>query len=546
MQRNVLTVFLASPGDLTDERKKAKEIVDRLCQCASRKLGWHIELLGWEDTIPSYARPQSLINKDVDKCDLFIGILWRRWGQSTGKYSSGFEEEFIRARNRCKKTSKPDIMLFFKSVDQENLADPGEQLRQVQAFKEDQIRQKNLLFREFNDVDEWANYLYDSLLSHLIDVSSEPTLAETQEQTANALLPKEETITEPDREEKKSPYYPKEIIELFGKITNELTSKGTVDLDSLSRTRLLLQSAAWFSQDNSWGLFENHEINQVYANRKTWELSPTEMKFIIRSFLGDQNKLRPGWFWLNHLEDTKVDDILCHFAGTDRQIAIKRAAYSLLRRAEYNAPRELIERGLSENDEGITLDSIRLLRDSGNTEYLDLLKPLLQIHDPESVIKTAANNTRIELIYRKDPNAAFNELISSGTIVPPFIQKSLNTLNLNVDHELLAKALEMGAASVRRFAAQYMRRNKTVNLDHANVMLKDTDALVRKEGLLSFFDLNQPITIEFINQIFPSSTKTQTGGWKYVPVKASEFVPLVLQNTSPQELLTQIHFYETN
>src|SRR6185369_7787589 len=95
--RNIIIAFIASPGDVADERRVAREVVEELNE-SLRAINWQIDLLGWEDTLPGAARPQELINKDVDACDLFIGILWRRWGQPTGEYSSGIEEEFERGR----------------------------------------------------------------------------------------------------------------------------------------------------------------------------------------------------------------------------------------------------------------------------------------------------------------------------------------------------------------------------------------------------------------------------------------------------------------
>src|SRR5690348_12998077 len=92
-----------------------------------RQLGWHLELLGWEDTVPGYARPQELINRDVDSCDLFIGDLHERWGTPTGTFTSGFEEEFTRARERRQRTDSPEIWLFFKSMSPSVVRDPGDQ-----------------------------------------------------------------------------------------------------------------------------------------------------------------------------------------------------------------------------------------------------------------------------------------------------------------------------------------------------------------------------------------------------------------------------------
>jgi len=105
-QKKTLTIFLASPGDLETERRVTHEVVDEINKSFCRTLNVSIDLLGWEDTLPGYGRPQEQINHDLDKCQLFIGMLWERWGALPGdQYSSGFEEEFERAQNRRVKTT---------------------------------------------------------------------------------------------------------------------------------------------------------------------------------------------------------------------------------------------------------------------------------------------------------------------------------------------------------------------------------------------------------------------------------------------------------
>src|SRR4051794_8776467 len=100
--KHVFTVFLASPGDLQPERGRVKVNIDEFNVTIGRHFGYYIELLGWEDTLPGAYRPQSKINEDVDRCELFIGVLWRRWGEPPGggEFTSGFEEEFARAMRR--------------------------------------------------------------------------------------------------------------------------------------------------------------------------------------------------------------------------------------------------------------------------------------------------------------------------------------------------------------------------------------------------------------------------------------------------------------
>ena len=166
-QMNVLRVFLASPSDLAAERKATKEMVDRL-NPTIRAAGWTVELLGWEDRLPGFGRPQAQINDDVDACDLFLGVLWRRWGSPTGgEFKSGFEEEFERAVNRRRQSDFPEIWIYFKRV--EDPSDPGEQLRQVLAFRKKLELRHELFFKEFNDTNEWAMICQTALVGYILD-----------------------------------------------------------------------------------------------------------------------------------------------------------------------------------------------------------------------------------------------------------------------------------------------------------------------------------------------------------------------------------------
>ena len=65
-------MFIASPGDLAEERKLFPEILKQLNQIKAHEMGVELEPLGWEDTLQGMGRPQSKINEDVKKCDLFV------------------------------------------------------------------------------------------------------------------------------------------------------------------------------------------------------------------------------------------------------------------------------------------------------------------------------------------------------------------------------------------------------------------------------------------------------------------------------------------
>ena len=164
----VLRVFLASPSDLGEERERAHVAVEAINRSVARSLGWHVELLGWEDTLPGVSRPQALINAAVDTCDLFIGLLWERWGSPTGAYSSGFEEEFERARRRRATSGAPEIWLLFKEITPRFSDDPGEQLRKVLAFRRQQENRRELLFHEFAGANDLCEKLWEYVSQFLL------------------------------------------------------------------------------------------------------------------------------------------------------------------------------------------------------------------------------------------------------------------------------------------------------------------------------------------------------------------------------------------
>lgn len=155
----VIRVFIGSPGGLDIERQAAARIVDQVNRSHAEHWGCQINLIGWEITLPGYSRAQSLINQDLDKCEYFVGVLWDHWGSppdaGEGQYSSGFEEEFERARERVETSLMKDIALFFKEIATAQLKDPGDSLKQVLAFRERCTKARKPLFKQFKEVEDF-------------------------------------------------------------------------------------------------------------------------------------------------------------------------------------------------------------------------------------------------------------------------------------------------------------------------------------------------------------------------------------------------------
>jgi hypothetical protein len=126
--RNI-AVFIASPGDLAAEREQFRDAIHQLNVGFADGANVKYEALGWEDTLASTGRRnQSVINAEIDRCDVFILVMHRRWGQEAPDakpYSSYTEEEFHRALERWRKEKRPEIFVFFKRVDAAQEADAG-------------------------------------------------------------------------------------------------------------------------------------------------------------------------------------------------------------------------------------------------------------------------------------------------------------------------------------------------------------------------------------------------------------------------------------
>jgi len=148
-----VTVFIASPGDVADERDLVRKAVERVNRLVAKHQGFLLEAIGWED-IPSGTgnRAQEVINPYVDSADIFVGVLHQRFGSPTGLAESGTEEEFNRIQERWEnEDQKPTVSVYFKKVPVDRLEDPGPQLSKVLDFKR---RIPGTFYKEFGAENE--------------------------------------------------------------------------------------------------------------------------------------------------------------------------------------------------------------------------------------------------------------------------------------------------------------------------------------------------------------------------------------------------------
>ncbi|MBL3599772.1 MAG: SUMF1/EgtB/PvdO family nonheme iron enzyme [gamma proteobacterium endosymbiont of Lamellibrachia anaximandri] len=149
--RKIYHVFLASPGDMADERQAVRDFFKAYNRDAANPRGFQFDLIDGENqTNIGVGRPQALITQQTLKkfrfsLALVIGLLGQRFGTPTGDFNSGTEEEFTVVMNmRREQGDYPEIKWFFRKgwgkdglpMDPDELLEVANQKRLVDAFKE--------------------------------------------------------------------------------------------------------------------------------------------------------------------------------------------------------------------------------------------------------------------------------------------------------------------------------------------------------------------------------------------------------------------------
>ncbi len=139
-----LRIFVASPGDVAEERERLRLVVEELNRGIADHLRLTLDLLDWRTHVaPRMGRPQQVVfdQLPLERWDVFVGILWTRFGTPSGgihpvtgePFLSGTEEELTLAYQAWRETGRPQ-MLFYRCVRPIPVDVDVTQLQRVQRF----------------------------------------------------------------------------------------------------------------------------------------------------------------------------------------------------------------------------------------------------------------------------------------------------------------------------------------------------------------------------------------------------------------------------
>ena len=176
-----LRIFIASPSDMAPERDRVKTIASTLKPLAD-SVGIVLEVIAWSSVVPDMGRPEQVILDQVkpNSWDVFIGILWHRFGTPPGgkdsvterEYLSGTEEEFRVAYSLWKNHHRPRIMIYrcTRSIPH-NVLNP-DQYKHVQGFFKqfDAITGEHPgLYQTFSTIKTFEGLLFDNIQKLLLE-----------------------------------------------------------------------------------------------------------------------------------------------------------------------------------------------------------------------------------------------------------------------------------------------------------------------------------------------------------------------------------------
>ena len=473
----LIRVFLASPGDLREERIAARDAADEINRLIARPAGYQIELLGWEETISGIGRPQALINQELESCELFIGAMWKRWGtppSKDGSFTSGFEEEYQLSMKRFSETGRPQMGMFFKNVDPELLADPGEDLKKVVKFQKVLIDEKAHLFETFDTKEEFAQRVRQFLANHvharaLRDGSEHAMQENAPKEPRGGSIDARTTVPAVSSETTAEPTQDSVFLQDIAPKLHQQEAVSDVDI-----ARLRLISVSVKGAGNTDAELGVHDANLIYRDRASLELSKTEITALARTGLANVSSENvPFWTWyVVRVSESRHFLLLSSYAGTEDE---KVGALEVMRAIRLSLPEDgdLVPFARSrwfDPDTGkrVKTAALRYLRHNGSLLDIDTIKG--EIDRSSSDTLKPAVEALAAIYLRNDPAMAARSVLESALetidsslldeLLPPMDELSNEELQGGLGHrnprirsqvlQILSQRGILGEASLRR------------------------------------------------------------------------------------------------
>lgn len=512
--RKVLRAFLASPGDLQDERQAIRDVVVEFNESWADELGYQVELLGWEETVAGYGRPQHLINQEVDRCDLFIGMIWKRWGtppSGSGEFTSGFHEEFRRSLIRRERSGNPEISLFFKTISEEFMMDPGDDLKRVLEFKKQIISEKKILFQPFSNVRNIERLVRKCVTKYVNGIRATDVSSESNETKAVRVKSESKGSEDQDQNPETSPLSIEGFSFLSDLVDRIGHEKAMEDLSAFDVARFRLIANSISKHGNEELNLGVHDINIMFSARPE-DVKLGDRENILLARLGFQhfgNENVPLWCWYSALSNSRIDVAAwSSFVGAndEEKIGAIRVLNALSRTLPTNderLKREWIINSWLSKDTSARVKSVALnyLAANGTAEDFVVARNEYDRNDHET--SRRALECMIGILLRTSKRNAAQQLVLElqfESLDAGILQTVLDGFE-HLETEALLLGLEHRNSQIRLQTLKVLLGRNWLDREIAERLLEDSDVLVRNEAIVVLSNIGRSFSQEEIENI---------------------------------------------
>ncbi|WP_019196380.1 DUF4062 domain-containing protein [Afipia birgiae] len=529
--RKIIRVFLASPGDLQDERRTAKAVVEEFNKLWADAMGYHVELIGWEDTISQYGRPQGIINQDLERCELVIGMMWKRWGTPPGKtntFTSGFEEEFETSIASRRTKGRPEMALFFKDIDKELLRDPGEELKKVVAFKERIIAEKEIFFEPFGGVGDFEGKIRSCITAYIQKLRAAETekIASETQATPTEAKPAVEADSKSKKTTPLSPQGTAFLREFI--ISTEEDSSDAYGPVEVARFRLL--ASALSKQGNDDNTIGAHDANLLYGSRLSLDLGDSEKRSLLAAGISHYSSENiPLWFWYAAVEGFRRK--LLGFYSVFGQPRRQAEALEAMRLTHESLP---VSKDFERNvflddwfaegaDETLKVAALSYLADCGVIEDLPYLKKEFDLGNYQT--RSASGNAIVRINLRQGKTQAIAALydLQLDSIGDELVEELFSNAD-QLAESVLVGGLSHRSKSVRQTTLRLLKERGKIDPQQAEQLLGDSDADVRYEAISALTALGRVFTNEQVKSLLVRPTSASASLLGFSGINTGEAV----------------------
>lgn len=481
-------IFIGSPGGLEEERQTAHDIAEEINKNNSDHWRCQLKLVGWEDTIPGHHRPQDKINEDLDRCDYFLGVLWNRWGSKTSTkkngYTSGFHEEYCRAKNHIDNGSMKDLAIFFKNVESPTGMKPDDDFKKVLNFRQKLIKEKKTLFKDFANIDIFRTLVREQLMDigwKETEIKQNENQEKSQPENARPAIERQK-----DSDTHKILLIDEAANNFLTEILERSSEWEKTQPYEIARFRLI--ASALYRSGNDELHLGNHDANLVFKNLRNSSFSAQEIQSLIDcGIVGFNHQNVSLWRWLAKSEQYSE---LFHrvrvlaIVGNEQE---KKNAIQVLGLASEPIPiledsfdkKQVLISWLSDKTDSQTFDTIiSFLSTNATNDDILLLEELSSDCSPQRQAKVEA--AIVGVLSTVNVNEALMRLVEKDVdklddkLVETLFKKPQTLLTQTLTSCLYAKP-----DNVRLQVTQLLFERDEISLEAANNLLTDSNHGIR-------------------------------------------------------------------